>query len=90
MTDTLEGPDAAEKVRFLPENFDLMVRDTAYFLWEQEGRPEGRADEFWYRALEDHFRARAYAIWLAEGRPDGRALDHWDLARNSPAQGGPA
>lgn len=26
------------------------VRSHAYTLWEQEGSPEGRHDEFWYRA----------------------------------------
>ncbi|WP_084113140.1 DUF2934 domain-containing protein [Belnapia moabensis] len=26
------------------------VRERAYYLWEQEGRPEGRAEEFWARA----------------------------------------
>ncbi len=51
------------------EAFDLAVRDTAYFLWEQDGRPEGRAEEYWYRALEQHLRARAYAIWLQNGQP---------------------
>jgi hypothetical protein len=28
------------------------VRERAYYLWEQEGRPEGRAEEFWARAAE--------------------------------------
>jgi len=28
------------------------VRETAYFLWEQDGRPDGRDQEYWYRALE--------------------------------------
>jgi hypothetical protein len=26
------------------------IRRRAYALWEQEGRPEGRADEYWRRA----------------------------------------
>lgn len=73
----------AGRVRPLPENFDLLVRDTAYFLWEQAGRPEGRADEFWFRSLEQHFRARAYEIWIAEGRPEGQSLSHWHAARDS-------
>jgi hypothetical protein len=33
------------------------VRLTAYFLWEQEGRPDGRASHFWYRAWGIHRRA---------------------------------
>jgi hypothetical protein len=27
------------------------IRERAYFLWEAEGRPEGRAEEFWARAV---------------------------------------
>ena len=26
------------------------IRDIAHALWEKEGRPDGRAEEFWYRA----------------------------------------
>lgn len=29
------------------------IRRRAYELWEAEGRPEGRTDEFWYRAEEE-------------------------------------
>jgi len=52
------------------------VRKTAYFLWEQEGRPEGRAQDFWQRALVQHIRHREYQGWLEEGHsgrgaPDG-------------------
>jgi hypothetical protein len=39
-------------------NFEQAVRETAYFLWEQAGRPEGREQEYWYRALERHLRQR--------------------------------
>jgi hypothetical protein len=28
------------------------IRAIAYALWEEEGRPEGRAEEHWYRACE--------------------------------------
>lgn len=63
------------------EGFDVAVRDTAYFLWEQDGRPEGRADEYWYRALEQHFRERAYDIWLKCGRPEGREKEIWEAAQ---------
>jgi hypothetical protein len=48
------------------EGFQEAVRDTAYFLWEEAGRPEGRADEFWYKALEIHYRSRAYGIWMRQ------------------------
>ncbi len=32
--------------------FEQAVRDTAYFLWENAGRPAGREQEFWFQALE--------------------------------------
>jgi hypothetical protein len=32
---------------------ETRIRDRAYQLWEQEGRPEGRAEEFWHRARAD-------------------------------------
>lgn len=38
--------------------FEQAVRETAYFLWEQDGRPEGREQEYWYRALERTLRER--------------------------------
>jgi Protein of unknown function (DUF2934) len=44
------------------------VRDTAYFLWEQAGRPEGRASEFWLAAIEQHRRNKAYQRWFDEGQ----------------------
>lgn len=28
------------------------IRETAYFIWEQEGRPDGRAQDHWLRALD--------------------------------------
>jgi hypothetical protein len=29
------------------------IRDRAYFIWEREGRPEGRAHDHWYRAMAE-------------------------------------
>lgn len=43
------GQDAAS-ARHIPEH---RLRERAYFLWEQEGRPAGRAEEFWQRALRE-------------------------------------
>ena len=34
-------------------DLETRIRDRAYQLWEQEGRPEGRTDEFWHRAQAD-------------------------------------
>jgi hypothetical protein len=35
---------------------DQTVRDRAYFIWEREGRPEGRAHEHWNRAIREALR----------------------------------
>jgi hypothetical protein len=53
---TPQGPehDALPARDHEPED-DL--RERAYFLWEREGRPEGRALEFWERAYREHARA---------------------------------
>ena len=56
---------------------DQFVRDRAYFLWEQAGRPEGRADDFWHQAQYQRFCERAYALWEREGCPEGKADEHW-------------
>lgn len=32
------------------------VRDRAYFIWESEGRPNGRAQDHWVRAISEAFR----------------------------------
>jgi hypothetical protein len=29
------------------------IRDRAYFIWEREGRPDGRAQNHWYRAVKE-------------------------------------
>jgi hypothetical protein len=57
------------------------VRERAYFLWEQEGRSEGRADEYWHRALDQHLRGRAYVLWQQEGSPKGGADEYWHRLR---------
>lgn len=28
------------------------IRETAYYLWEQDGRPEGRDLDYWLKALQ--------------------------------------
>jgi hypothetical protein len=53
------------------------LRQTAYFLWEQDGRPEGRAMDYWLRAKQMHQRRLAYDRWLVEGTPPGRSDQHW-------------
>jgi hypothetical protein len=34
----------------MPDATDDKIRDAAYFLWENDGRPEGRALEYWLQA----------------------------------------
>ena len=34
------------------DRFEEIVRQTAYALWEQDGRPEGQDLRYWYRAVE--------------------------------------
>jgi hypothetical protein len=29
-----------------------LIRERAYLLWQADGAPEGRADEYWHRARE--------------------------------------
>jgi hypothetical protein len=53
------------------------IRRTAYFLWEHDGRPEGRSFDYWLRAKDMHVRQLAYDQWLAEGAPQGRAFANW-------------
>ena len=60
---------------------DQFVRERAYFLWEQAGRPEGVADDFWLRAQHERFCDRAYALWEREGFPEGKADEHWRRVR---------
>jgi hypothetical protein len=69
--DTLAG-DSQTKV-----GLEHAVRERAYLLWEQDGRPEGRAEEYWHQALDQHLRERAYVLWQQEGSPEGRAEEHW-------------
>jgi hypothetical protein len=59
-----------------------LVRERAYFSWEAAGCPEGRQDEFWHAAREEHFRERAGRLWEYEGRPDGHAERHWHWTRD--------
>jgi hypothetical protein len=46
---------------------DEEVRLTAYFLWEQEGRPERRALDFWSRAVALHEKAHSNGTQIEAG-----------------------
>ena len=60
---------------------DQVVRERAYLLWEQAGRPDGSADDFWHQAQHQRFCERAYAMWERDGRPEGKADEHWHRIR---------
>jgi hypothetical protein len=47
------------------------VRQAAYLLWEQDGRPDGRETEYWFRALEQELAARE-----ATSAPADQRLNH--------------
>ncbi|MET0440064.1 MAG: DUF2934 domain-containing protein [Devosia sp.] len=38
--------------KFVDLDFEQRVRQTAYHLWENDGRPDGREKEYWFQALE--------------------------------------
>jgi hypothetical protein len=61
---------------------ERIVRERAHSLWEQDGRPERRSDEYWHRALDERLRERAYVLWQQEGSPEGRADEHWRRVRD--------
>ena len=63
------------------EGLDQVVRDRAYLLWEEAGRPDGRTDDFWHQAQYERFCERAYARWEREGCPEGKADEHWFRTR---------
>ena len=43
---------------WIDKDFEAAVRDTAYFLWENDGRPLGREKDYWFAALERCLRQR--------------------------------
>jgi hypothetical protein len=34
------------------QDIETRIRERAYALWDQDGRPEGRADEYWEKARQ--------------------------------------
>lgn len=52
------------------EQFAEAVRRTAYFLWQQDGEPDGRHEEYYLRALDMHRRQRDYDRWLTAAPVD--------------------
>ena len=63
------------------------IRERAYLLWVEEGKPEGKAAVHWELAKllnemhERRISVHAYNIRLDEGKPEGKAQEHWERAR---------
>lgn len=58
-------------------DYEHSLRQLAYRLWEEAGCPEGRADEFWYTALE---------VLAAESRPpEAPEAEPADASAEAPA-----
>ncbi len=43
---------------FVDLDFEQKVRQTAYHLWENDGRPAGREKDYWFKAIELEMAAR--------------------------------
>ncbi len=52
-----EGDAVAPQSLESEPSVEQSIRDTAYYLWENDGRPEGRDEEYWHRAR---------AAWLGQ------------------------
>jgi len=67
-----ESPDTMSDADdpWIDRNFEAAVRDTAYFLWENDGRPQGREQDYWFAALEKCLRQREADAMLAKGIND--------------------
>jgi hypothetical protein len=67
----------------LDRNEEQAVRERAYFMWENEGRPEGRADDHWrYATIED--------VSDARGRDDESMEDEEKILAGRPDVNFPA
>jgi hypothetical protein len=71
------SPDPLGVLAETRQGLDQLVREHAFLLWEQAGRPEGRADDFWCLAQQQRWSERAYALWQRQGCPEGKAQEHW-------------
>ena len=71
-TDDPHFAEAENPRREFQRVFAEAVRRTAYFLWQQDGEPHGRHEEYYLRALDMHRRQRDYDRWLTD-TPGGEA-----------------
>jgi hypothetical protein len=72
--------DVQEPDVMRPEpSVEQSIRDTAYYLWESDGRPEGRDEEYWHRAREAWLGQQeldtAFEAAVAEADPESLETD---------------
>jgi hypothetical protein len=57
-------------------NTEKAIRETAYYLWEKEGRPEGRDQDHWVRAAKDLLATPAKPTKRKAAPKSARKTDH--------------
>jgi hypothetical protein len=65
----LERGRARWQNQFMEDPTEKQILNPAYEIWERNGRPEGRQDEFWHQA-EQELRAEEERGDPAKGTPD--------------------
>jgi Protein of unknown function (DUF2934) len=60
---------------------EQMIREQAYELWDHEGRPDGRSDEFWFAARAEFERWEE----TGEGNLSAHVLPHMEPSRHEPS-----
>lgn len=69
---------------WIDRDFESAVRQTAYFLWESDGRPHGREQQYWFAALDKCLRQRETDALLRQPFEDGAAGDDTQDTEPSP------
>jgi hypothetical protein len=63
-------PPGARQVREIKMGLDQLIpeekiRARSYAIWDADGRPEGRCEEYWYRAIAE-LEAELMCAWLTK------------------------
>lgn len=59
--------------KFVDMDFEQRVRQTAYHLWEDDGRPNGRETDYWFRAMQQLLNERDTAM---DGQVPSGSVSH--------------